>query len=552
MLEQGGGGPLPPAPPSQASGGGERKWLIGGAVVGALALGVAAFGAYTWLTSTGPQPAEALPAGTLGYLSIDLDPSGSQKIAALKTLEKFPGADTWLDDEGIGSSDDIRKFVFTKIQEEEGACEGVDFEDDIQPWLGDRFAIAAIDQGDGEVPAPVGVVQLEDGDGAQDQVENLIESCGGDPDDGGLAVSGEWLVIAETDELAEQVVDDAADASLTDDEEFQKWTDEAGDPGIVTAYLSPDAGAVLADQLGGFGGALTGGGLTDCASGDLDGCLAPEGFSSDEQLPEEAAQAFEDFGGLAVTLRFDDGSLELEMAGDTTTAGLGSLTTSDAGAEAISTLPEDTAAAMGIGFEPGWVDDLLDYIDSASGGNLGIDEFLAQAEDELDLTLPEDAETLFGDSVAIAVGSDFDPEAFFGAGDGTLDLPIGAKIKGDPDAIQEVLDKVRATAPTAEDAEIFSSDSDDDYIVIGPDRDYLSELLGDGGLDDTDTFQDVVREDDPSSIFFINFDAGDNWLAGLAGDDAEIRENLEPLDGLGITAWEDDGVGHSVLRITTD
>ncbi len=142
--------------------------------------------------------------------------------------------------------------------------------------------------------------------------------------------------------------------------------------------------------------------------------------------------------------------------------------------------------------------------------------------------------------------------AFFGLGS-EGDLPLGAKIKGDPEAIQEVLDKVKATAPTPEDAEIFSSDSDDDYIVIGPDTDYLSELLGDGGLGDTDTFQDVVREDDPSSIFFINFDAGDNWLAGLAGDDAEFRDNLEPLDGLGITAWEDDdGVGHSVLRITTD
>jgi hypothetical protein len=191
VLEQGGGGPLPPAPPPRQSGGGGRKWLIVGGVVGVLAVGGAAFGAYTWLTSTGPQPAEALPANTLGYVSIDLDPSGGQKIAALKTLEKFPAADKWLDDEGIGSGDDIRKFIFTKIQEEEGACEGLDFEDDIQPWLGDRFAVAAIDQGEGEVPAPVGVVQVKDADNAQGEVEKLIEGCGGNPDDGGLAISGD-------------------------------------------------------------------------------------------------------------------------------------------------------------------------------------------------------------------------------------------------------------------------------------------------------------------------------------------------------------------------
>ncbi len=153
-----------------------------------------------------------------------------------------------------------------------------------------------------------------------------------------------------------------------------------------------------------------------------------------------------------------------------------------------------------------------------------------------DLSLPEDAETLFGESAAIAVGSDFDPEALFGSDGGSSDLPIAAKIKGDPEAIQEVLDKVKATAPTPEDAEIFSSDSDGDYIVIGPDTDYLSELLDDGGLGGTDTYQDVVREDDASGIFFVNFDAGSDWLAQLAGDDAEIKDNLDPLAGLGITA----------------
>jgi hypothetical protein len=62
----------------------------------------------------------------------------------------------------------------------------------------------------------------------------------------------------------------------------------------------------------------------------------------------------------------------------------------------------------------------------------------------------------------------------------------------------------------------------------------------------------VVREDDLASVFFINFDAGDDWLAGLAGDDAEIRDNLEPLAGLGMSAWEDDGIGHYMFRITTD
>jgi len=555
VLERGGGGPLPPGPPPTGSGGAGRKGLIIGGVIGVLAVGGAAFGAYSWLTSTGPQPAEALPADTLGYVSIDLDPSGSQKIAALKTLEKFPAADEWLDEEGIGSGDDIRKFIFGKIQEEEGACEDLDFDDDIKPWLGDRFAVAAIDDdGDDETPVPVGVVQIRDADEAQDRAEKVIEDCGGDPDDGGLAVSGDWLIIAETDEIAEQVVDDAAEASLADDDEFQKWTEAAGDPGILTAYASAEAGKVLIEELGSFGSALGSGGSSDCATSEdfADGCLSFEEEGIEEDIvPDDAAKALEDFEGLALTVRFDDGSLEVEMASGMKDLGFNSLS-SDAAGEAIATLPEGTAAAIGLGFEPGWAEELLDYVGSMSGTGADIEGFLDEAERTFDLSLPEDLETLFGESAAIAVSSDFDPEVFFGSESG-VNLPIGAKVKGDPEAIQDVIDKVKATAPSPEEAEIFSTESEGDYIVIGPDTDYLSELLDDGELGDSDTYQDVVRDDDAASIFFIDFDAGDGWLASLAGDDVEVKENLEPLAGLGLTGWQDDDeTGHVVLRVTTD
>ena len=40
------------------------------------------------------------------------------------------------------------------------------------------------------------------------------------------------------------------DAPLSDDEEYTGWTDEAGDPGIATVYVAPEAGDLLADNLG--------------------------------------------------------------------------------------------------------------------------------------------------------------------------------------------------------------------------------------------------------------------------------------------------------------
>ena len=86
----------------------------------------------------------------------------------------------------------------------------------------------------------------------------------------------------------------------------------------------------------------------------------------------------------------------------------------------------------------------------------------------------------------------------------------------------------------------------------GPNADYRGELLEDGGLGDTDAFQNVVREaDQASAIVFVNFDAG-NWLSSLAEGDQEAAENLEPLQGFGASVWTTDEGTHGVLRLTTE
>ena len=48
------------------------------------------FAAWRFLSDAGPQAAEVLPASTFGLATLDLDPSGSQKVEAIKTLRKFP------------------------------------------------------------------------------------------------------------------------------------------------------------------------------------------------------------------------------------------------------------------------------------------------------------------------------------------------------------------------------------------------------------------------------------------------------------------------------
>jgi len=500
-------------------------------VVGLLAVGAGAFAVWSAFFATGPQPAEALPDSTIGYVSIDLDPSGKQKLEALEALKKFPAFEDAVE---LNTDDDLRLRLF-ELAQDDGVCNDLDFGDDVEPWLGNRFALAAVDLGkqDDEgnaVPTVVGVIQVEDSDAAEEGFAKLRDcadsSVSGDEDRsesemGGWFIEGEWAVIAETEELAQEVSDAAQESPLSEDDDFQKWTDEAGDPGILTAYASPAAGDFLVDAVAGV-------------------------------ETDEMRAVFEGFEGAAVTVRFDDGALEVEAASSTDYLGLDSIAATDRGDDVLATLPADTAIALGLGFEEGWFNEVVDYASNFSGGLFDIDEAIAEVEDETGMSLPEDAETVTGESAAISIGSDFDPLAFEDGADPD-ELPIGLKIKGDPDAIAGVLDKVLEQVDASNEIlDAFGYASEGDYVVAGLSDDYTEQLIDDGELGDSEVYQDVVREsENASSVLFVNFDAGD-WLVEVAQDDDELRENLEPLSALGISVWTDDDVSHSVLRITTE
>ncbi|WP_310529658.1 hypothetical protein, partial [Nocardioides sp.] len=145
--------------------------------------------------------------------------------------------------------------------------------------------------------------------------------------------------------------------------------------------------------------------------------------------------------------------------------------------------------------------------------------------------------------------ADFDAETAMNGG--PADIPVGMTIKGDPAEIEKVLDKIRPQM--GEDASLLETESDDDSVIISLDADYRATLLEGGDLGASSVYKSVVEgADDASVVLFVNFDAGDDWLVNVAGDDAEAAENLEPLSAFGISAWRDGDVSHSILRLTTD
>ncbi len=514
-----------------------KRVIVLGGILGLLAVGGGAAWAASSFLSTGDQPAQALPASTIAYASLDLDPSGEQKIEAIRTLRKFPA---FADNVDLDTDDDLRERLFTELTES-GECEGLDYAADVEPWMGDRAAVAAIDTG-AETPAPVLVLQVSDAGAAEDGLATLQETCGGDEVDSTTAawtVEGDWAVIGETVEITDQVVADAEDGTLADDADFQRWTEEAGDPGIVSMYAAPAAGQYLADMSGIYGESL----------GSMSGMGEIDPGATDSVTPE-MEEAFADFRGAAVTVRFDDGALEVETAADPGQSMMAMSGLDQGGSELVSTLPDDTVAAFALGFSDGWFTEMVDTLAELGGADMTADELMAEMSEASGLDLPTDAEALAGDAMAVSMGSGFDMEAFFNGGPG--ELPVGVTIQGDPDAIQGALDKVKAQM--GPDADMLETEVEGDRVTLSPNADYRATLAGGGSLGDSEAFDEVVEDaDEAAAVLFVDFDADDNWLARLAGEeDPEIAENIEPLSAFGVTGWLEDGVSHSVVKLTTD
>lgn len=557
-----------------------RRWaLVAGVTAGVLAIAaVAAWGATQYLSGGGPGAASAVPHDALAYVALDLDPSAGQKVEAYRTLRKFPAIR-----EKIGSGDDLRRALIGAVLSA-SSCKNLSYDDDFAPWLGNHVAFALL-PGSGKSGEPRAELAVEVTD--EDEAKKVIDAKGGcgqpdGPADFGTAFTDDgYMVISEDDADAQGIVRDAASSSLAEDADYRHWVDEAGGEGIVTGYVAAEAPQALFRSfmgMGGMGGMGMGGpdmgwsSYQDSGSVRLAGRAPVFGDSPSPSpgLPDFSprgprprfgmgmggmsmlpmapfmmggpAGLFKDFKGAAFSLRFADGALELETA----TSAVGDATTRDAGASGIKDLPSSTAVAIGFAVSDSFAQDLMDSFASRMG-KAQLDKAVAEAERETGLRLPEDLQTLFGDGVSVALDSSADLDRAFSGGE--YDLPLAVRIKGDPDAIVPVLDKLIKSADAQDDVVVKTGDN---VVAVGFAPDQVAAVAGDGSLGESDAFRKSLPDLDQSGGgLFVNFDAGD-WLTNLADDDQEAKDNLAPLDSLGITATRDGDVLHAVVRLTTD
>jgi len=327
-------------------------------VLGVAAIAVAGTLAYqTFFGSASDDAVGLVPADAVAYGSVFLDPSTNQKRAIGDLLEKFPEAP---------NADEARSKLIELL--DTGLAEiDMNFEDDIDPWLGDQIAGWAQLPDDlggqmgGTAPASADttpaafMIASDDDEAALEFIETASANSEDELTD--KSYEGADYMVNEADGSAAGVIDgflvigtemgfkaivdvSGGEDSLADSETYTDTTDELTEDRLATFYFDGSAvaealeksgappGAFEAGSFGMFGGSLspTAGALfaesdkvvfeTTSAPGDEDGQEAPE--ISDGLLPDLPADSWGAFGipDIGATLEtVYDGLIESFAAG---------------------------------------------------------------------------------------------------------------------------------------------------------------------------------------------------------------------------------------------
>lgn len=246
-----GGSGSPPAyrqaPAPQSARRGARVIVL--AAVFSVLLGGGAFAFYQadplHLLRAGPQAAEAIPADALFYVGADLDPSAKQKVAALQFFNSFPA---FRKNSGLSDANaDVRRAIFDGTVAH--PCAALSYDDDVQPWIGSKFAVAGMPSPRGR-SAPGGMAALEvtNQDRARAGLAKLQKCSDGSGQGFGFTFIGNYAVVAQTQRQAETYAHAAESASLAEDDDFAADMESLGELGVLTAWADV-TGAI--DSFGG-------------------------------------------------------------------------------------------------------------------------------------------------------------------------------------------------------------------------------------------------------------------------------------------------------------
>jgi hypothetical protein len=369
-----------PSAPAEPDAGGRRLrkgLLVAGAAAGVLVLGGTGYAVASYVSGGGAQPEEVLPTDTLAVVKLDLDPAAGQKMAVSSLLDRFPSLTDGEDDE------DLKSTLVTPLLD--GNEWGLTYDRDVEPWLGNRMAVAAVPDPSSEAGV-AGVVVL-----AVTDEDAMRERLGSIPDPGfAFAVRDDFVLLGETQELVDRLA--ASEGTLDSDADYTE-----------------DVDALDGDQVA-------------VAWADLAGLQAVVPMAQAELGSQQLS------GRVVLGVHAEDDALEVTglARGTAPTAA-----SADGGPTGLVTeLPADSVAAVSIsGLGPALTSSWAEV--EQTGALAGLQEQI----DALGLELPDDLGAVLGSDLAVAVTGDLSAPSF------------GARVRtDDPQRATDVLDRVLGDA----------------------------------------------------------------------------------------------------------
>ncbi|WP_427384196.1 hypothetical protein [Janibacter sp. G56] len=461
---------------------------VAAAVVGVLALAAGTVGVRA-LGGGGPQPESVLPADTLGFVRIDLDPSASQKVAMLRFARNLPEGTDVPDDEG-----DVRRSFFDGVKDLAGLG-AADYAQDIEPWLGTRFAVALAPGAKGAEPVPLVVLGVTDADQAATGIA-LSTSKGG-----GCEVGTDFAVCSSDARVARRMATRAAQAPLAEAATYVGDLARIGDPGVASVWLD---GARINAALAAAGPGREG---------------APRALES---------------GRLVAGVRFTPDSLELAgrfVSGATAPAN------AEAGPRAgtgIDDLPADTVAALSVNGLGAALSDWWSEFEDGIEGQPQVANTLTRFEEEYGLDPSRDLGALLGEQTTLAYG---------GVPTAGATPRIALVTDGEADVARRVAAAFAGSGTTG--VRVHAAG---DRTVLALSQGYARDVAAGSGLTTNPAFAEAVPGADAAQFAgFVDLQA----LAERSPDlDAGDRADLEAFSALGITGTADGADSSWQVRLT--
>lgn len=475
-----------------------RRGLLVALVVAAVILvvgGAAGAAAYLKLAPKGAQPDTVLPADTVAMVRLDLDPSAGQKVAAARFLTKLPNVSK------NGDDVDLKQSLWKAVASSDDGLAKLDYQRDVEPWLGDRAAVAVLPGGSAAQPHVVIALETTDQAKAKAGIEK-VATAGGVSEPVDVTVRDDYALVTPKD-VTSDLVSGLAKGTLASSSTYSGDLAALGDTGVASLWVDTPA------ALKSLGSALP--------TGDV------------------SMTALQKSGRVAASLRFDADYVELAGVA----RGGAAATSSAAGAagKGLTTLPADTMAAVqlsGLG-------DAVTANWSAISSKIPAEQ-LDAVQQELGVSLPGDLATLLGSRLTLALPKQ-DLQSMSGASVPTIGLE---SVTSDPARAEAVVTKVTELGGVDN---LVSHQVDGDTLYLATTPDYLKALTSTGTLGSSSRFTTAVPDADKATASaYVDLEALRPQLTQDASADA--KPLLQSLTAAGFSATLGaDGSGSFSFRV---